>query len=312
MSSHITCISGVSCGGKTTVLKDLHGTTSPENKKLIVMTSDVTRSLRSENESFRRHVSLEEHTARTSNGEYVQTITYGQNYYSIRRCDVDVAISEGAHVLVDCIPDGVRQFKEHYPTTRAVFIYATPDDLYKRHLKRGTPIEEMRWRLKNASVELRTALESGYYDLFIHNVSLEDTERRVIDFLDGKTVDSDSVDLAAFSRDLHAILTVMDRQCEVKTKYKKSVAYRWHQLLSEIADIADKNSVGYWFDQTDVISFENKTLHLKRAKRYQHLEVERTVIELLKEAAVMVFGFHIQVVLHYEQDADGKESYTFG
>lgn len=111
--------------------------------------------------------------------------------------------------LVDCIPDGVRQFKENYPT-KAIFIFATPAELYERHLIRGTPPEEMRWRLKNAEAELKDAIDSGYYDLFIHNVDLEETKAKVAAIIDGEHVLSDSVDLLEFSHELRYILADLE------------------------------------------------------------------------------------------------------
>ena len=205
MLTHITCLSGVSCGGKTAVLQDLDKSVSPKGAELAVMVSDVTRDLRSNHEAFRRHVSFEEHVYRTSLGEYIQTIEYGGNFYSVRKCEVDEALQENKYVLVDCIPDGVRQFAKHHPT-KAAFIFAWPRELYKRHMLRGTSPQEMRWRLANTEVELRAAIESGLYDLYINNTDLEEAKRRVVAFLDGECVVSDSVDMEAYSTELREVL----------------------------------------------------------------------------------------------------------
>lgn len=205
MLHYITCLSGVSCGGKTAVLKDLDRSVSPKGAQLTVMVSDVTRDLRSDHEAFRRHVSFEDHAYRTSMGEYIQTIEYGGNFYSVRKRDVDEALQENKYVLVDCIPDGVRQFAKHHPT-KAAFIFAWPRELCKRHLLRGSSPQEMRWRLANAEVELRAAIESGLYDLYINNTDLEEAKRRVVAFLDGECVVSDSVDMEAYSAELREVL----------------------------------------------------------------------------------------------------------
>lgn len=164
--------------GKTAVLKDLDRSVSPKGAQLTVMVSDVTRDLRSDHEAFRRHVSFKDHAYRTSMDEYIQTIEYGGNFYSVRKRDVDEALQENKYVLVDCIPDGVRQFAKHHPT-KAAFIFAWPRELCKRHLLRGSSPQEMRWRLANAEVELRAAIESGLYDLYINNTDLEEAKRRV-------------------------------------------------------------------------------------------------------------------------------------
>ena len=205
MLTHITCLSGVSCGGKTTVLKDLDKSVSPKGAELTVMVSDVTRDFRSIHEAFRRHVSFEEHAYRTSLGEYIQTIEYGGNFYSVRKCEVGKALQENKYVLVDCIPDGVRQFAKHHPT-KAAFIFAWPRELCKRHILRGTPAQEMKWRLANAEVELRAAIESGLYDLYINNTDIEEAKRRVMAFLDEECTVSDSVDMAAYSAELREVL----------------------------------------------------------------------------------------------------------
>lgn len=202
----VTCVSGVSCGGKTAVLIDLDNLVSPKGRQLSVMVSDVTRKLRSDREAFRRHVSFEEHAHRTGLGEYIQTIEYGGNFYSVRKHDVDEALRENKYVLVDCIPDGVRQFSTQHPT-KAVFIFAWPRELYKRHITRGTAPDEMKWRLANSEVELSAAIDSGLYSLYINNMDLDETKRKVVAFLDGEHVDSEPVDLKVFAAELREVLS---------------------------------------------------------------------------------------------------------
>lgn len=205
MKNEILALSGVSCAGKSTILMNLDKTVSPMGKPLEVMTSDVTRKLRTQNELFRRHISQDEHARRTANGEYVQSIIYGNNHYSVRKADVERALSKGHHVLVDCVPEGVRQFKKYY-LVNAVFIYASPTVLYQRHLKRGTSPEDMQWRLQNAATELETALTSGLYDLFINNADLERSERKILGILGGKSVSSDLIDVDMFLSELQHVL----------------------------------------------------------------------------------------------------------
>lgn len=204
----VTCVSGVSCGGKTAVLIDLDNAVSPKGRQLTVMVSDVTRNLRSDIEAFRRHVSREEHAHRTSLGEYIQTIKYGDSgdLYSVRKCDVDEALRKNKYVLVDCVPDGVRQFALHHPT-KAVFIFAWPRELHKRHINRGTAPDEMKWRMANAEVELKAAVDSGLYTLYINNTDLDETKRMVVAFLDGEVVVSDTVDMEAYRTELRAVLS---------------------------------------------------------------------------------------------------------
>lgn len=202
----VTCVSGVSCGGKTAVLIDLDNSVSPKGRQLSVMVSDVTRKLRSDHEAFRRHVSFEEHAYKTSLGEYIQTIEYGGNFYSVRKCEVDEALQENKYVLVDCIPDGVKQFAKHHPT-KAVFIFAWPRELLKRHIIRGTAPDEMKWRLANAEHELKAAIDSGLYSLYINNTDLDETKRNVVAFLDGNHVDSEPVDMEAFADELRKVLS---------------------------------------------------------------------------------------------------------
>ena len=204
----VTCLSGVSCGGKTAVLVDLDNTVSPKGRQLSVMVSDVTRKLRSAHEHFRNHVSHKEHALNTSLGAYIQTIEYNGEFYSVKKHDVDEALRANKYVLVDCIPDGVRQFSLHHPTS-AIFIYAWPSELHKRHIKRGTPVQEMKWRLSNAEKELKAAMDSGLYSLYINNTDLEETKRKVVAFLDGEHVDSEPVDLEAFSAELWQVLCEM-------------------------------------------------------------------------------------------------------
>lgn len=203
--NEVTCISGVSCGGKTAVLIDLDNSVSPKGRQLSVMVSDVTRKLRSTDEHFRNHISREEHELNASLGAYIQTIEYNGEFYSVKRSDVDEALQANKYVLVDCIPDGVRQFAKHHPT-KAVFIFAWPRDLYERHITRGTSPSEMKWRLANAEVELKAAVDSGLYTLYINNTDLDETKKKVVAFLDGEAVVSDVVEMDAFSTELCEIL----------------------------------------------------------------------------------------------------------
>lgn len=203
--NEVTCVSGVSCGGKTAVLIDLDNTVSPKGRQLSVMVSDVTRKLRSTDEHFRNHISREEHALNSSLGAYIQTIQYNGEFYSAKRSDVDEALRANKYVLVDCIPDGVRQFAQHFPTS-AIFIYAWPRELFKRHIIRGTAPDEMKWRLSNAEVELKAAIDSGLYSLYINNTDLDETKRKVVAFLDGEHVDSEPVDMEAFADELREVL----------------------------------------------------------------------------------------------------------
>lgn len=206
----ITCVSGVSCGGKTAVLIDLDNTVSPKGRQLTVMVSDVTRKLRSASEHFRKHIPREEHALNASRGVYIQTIQYNGEFYSVKRSDVDEALRANKYVLVDCIPDGVRQFAQYFPTS-AIFIYAWPRELHKRHVIRGTAPDEMKWRLANSEVELKAAIDSGLYTLYINNTDLDETKRKVVAFLDGEHVDSAPVDLDAFSAELRQILSELEK-----------------------------------------------------------------------------------------------------
>lgn len=202
----VTCLSGVSCGGKTAVLVDLDNTVSPKGRQLSIMVSDVTRKLRSADEYFRDHVSHEEHALNTGLGAYIQTIEYNGEFYSVKRRDVDETLQANKYVLIDCVPDGVRQFSRHHPTS-AVFIYAWPSEFHKRHITRGTPAHEMTWRLSNAEKELKAVMDSGLYSLYINNTDLEETKRKVVAFLDDEHVDSEPVDLEAFSAELRQVLS---------------------------------------------------------------------------------------------------------
>ena len=183
MKNEIFAISGVSTGGKSTILMDLDKAVSPMGKPLEVMTSYVTRDLRFENEPFRRHLTIEEYAQQTGNGEYLQSITYNNNHYCVRKDDVENALSKGHHVLVDCIAEGIRQFQQHY-SVKAVFIFASPKELNQRHLKRGSAMEDRRWRLQNSMQELEEALNSGLFDLFINNTDLARSEKKILFYLD--------------------------------------------------------------------------------------------------------------------------------
>lgn len=201
----VTCLSGVSCGGKTAVLVDLDNTVSPKGHQLAVMVSVVTRQLRSADEHFRNHISRKEHALNAAQGAYIQTIEYNGEFYSVKKSDVNEALQANKYVLVDCVPDGVRQFSQHHPTS-AIFVYAWPRELHKRHIIRKTPVQEMKWRLSNAEKELKAAMDSGLYSLYINNTDLDETKRKVVAFLDGEDVDSAPVDLEAFSAELQQVL----------------------------------------------------------------------------------------------------------
>ena len=60
--------------------------------------------------------------------------------------------------------------------------------------------------MANAENEIRDATKSGLYSLYINNLNLDETKRKVVNFLDGNHVESDSVDLDAFVSELHEVL----------------------------------------------------------------------------------------------------------
>lgn len=124
---------------------------------------------------------------------------------SLQKSNTNLKRRKNKYVLVDCIPDGVRQFAKHHPT-KAVFIFAWPRDLYKRHLTRGTAPDEMKWRLANSKVELKAVIDSGLYTLYINNTDLDETKKKVMAFLDGELVASDVIDMEAYSVELRTVL----------------------------------------------------------------------------------------------------------
>lgn len=65
----------------------------------------------------------------------------------------------------------------------------------------------MKWRLANAEHELKAAIDSGLYSLYINNTDLDETKRNVVAFLDGNHVDSEPVDMEAFADELREVLS---------------------------------------------------------------------------------------------------------
>lgn len=200
----ILCVSGTSAAGKTTVLTELNGTTINE-ASITVISSFTTRKLRYAEEPFRISVSNEEFDKLTPN--MVQKICFGTHRYGIVASDIDAGLARG-FVLIDCITLGIQQLQARY-SINAICLYTDPRVQITRLMERKSSVDEIKFRMEESAIQLRDALASGFYSLFIntgiHNIQA--TKAMIRNFLAGHSVASDLINYESYLAELQEVLS---------------------------------------------------------------------------------------------------------
>jgi guanylate kinase len=107
---------------------------------------------------------------------------HGSAYYGTPRKELEQAIADGKHLVLEIDLQGARQIRGKVQDSMSVFILPpSPEELERRLRGRGTETEsEIQTRLKTAQNELAAASE---FDYQVINEDLDQTASEIVDLL---------------------------------------------------------------------------------------------------------------------------------
>ena len=163
MRPFLILLSSPSGGGKTTIAKAL--VTAREDLEYSV--SATTRAPREgEVDGVDYHyLSAAEFDKRRDGGEFLEWAEYGGSMYGTLEAQVDLAIEQRKHVILDIEVQGARQVRERHSDVVSIFILPpSAETLVKRLVGRDTSLDEdkLRQRLLRAVDELKEAPDYDY------------------------------------------------------------------------------------------------------------------------------------------------------
>lgn len=156
-------ISGTTCAGKDTVVKELLKKNN-NLKKSISYTSREKRDYEIENESY-YFVTKEEFENKINNDEFLEYASiHDDYYYGTPKKEVIELLDKGIDVILVIDVQGAKIIKEKYPNTLLIFILApSMNEIKKRILSRNTETkEQVIERFKSAYKEINEINKYNY------------------------------------------------------------------------------------------------------------------------------------------------------
>lgn len=176
-SGELIIISGTTCAGKGTVVKEL----IKRNENLGLSVSYTSRDKRDgeiDGEDY-HFVSTEEFEKMINNNEFLEyaKVQYGK-YYGTSKAEVKKLLETGKDVILEIDVQGAQQIKEIFPQTILIFIMAPSMNEVKRRIKaRGKETnEQIIERFKTAYNEIN---EISKYNYVVVNDVLDDAIKKV-------------------------------------------------------------------------------------------------------------------------------------
>lgn len=169
-------ISGTTCAGKGTVIKEL----IKRNNNLILSTSYTSRSIRKgdvENETY-YFVSREKFEEKIKNNEFLEYALVHDNYYGTPKLEIENLLSQGKDVILEIEVQGAKIVKEKLPETILIFVLApSMEDVKRRIIARGSETkEQIITRFKTAYQELN---EISKYNYVVINDVVMDAVKKI-------------------------------------------------------------------------------------------------------------------------------------
>ncbi len=169
----LVVVSGPSGVGKTTIVRSLR-----DRLDGMLSTSATTRPRSPQETDGEDYFFMDEARFRAmiDAGEFIEHAqVFGRHFYGTPRGPVEQALAAGRLVILEIDVQGGLQVRRNFPAAFMVFIDApSEDELLRRLRSRGRDDEEaIQRRFAEASHERRLARESGAYDAFIVNETLE-------------------------------------------------------------------------------------------------------------------------------------------
>ena len=176
-SGELIIISGTTCAGKGTVVKEL----LKRNKNLKVSISYTTRAKRDGEVDGKDYLFIQndEFEKMIANGEFLEyaKVQYDK-YYGTSKAQVKKMLDDGYDVILEIDVQGAQQIKEMFPQTILIFIMAPSMNEVKRRIKaRGKETKEQ--ILDRFQTAYREINEIPKYNYVVVNDNLEDAVNKV-------------------------------------------------------------------------------------------------------------------------------------
>ena len=176
-SGELIIISGTTCAGKGTVVKEL----LKRNKNLKVSISYTTRAKRDGEVDVKDYffIQNDEFEKMIANGEFLEyaKVQYDK-YYGTSKAQVKKMLDDGYDVILEIDVQGAQQIKEMFPQTILIFIMAPSMNEVKRRIKaRGKETKEQ--ILDRFQTAYREINEIPKYNYVVVNDNLEDAVNKV-------------------------------------------------------------------------------------------------------------------------------------
>lgn len=176
----IFVFSAPSGAGKTTILDKLKATVP----NLVYSISATTRKPRTGEINGKHYffMPVEEFKRKVDQNSFAEWAVVHDNYYGTPRSFIDSTVEQGSHIIMDIDVFGKKQFDKLYPEAVGVLIIPPSIEELEKRLRgrKSDDDEDIRVRLKNASVEIDFASTQGKYEYTVINDDLTKTVDDVI------------------------------------------------------------------------------------------------------------------------------------
>lgn len=170
-------ISGTTCAGKDTVVKEL----LKRNNNLELSISCTTRDIRKGEIDGKDYffVSVEEFEKMIENNELLEyaKVHYGM-YYGTPKANIEESLEKGKDVILVIDVQGAAKVKELFPETILIFVMAPSMEIVKERIKKrgGENPEQI---IKRFEVAYREINEVNKYNYVVVNDVLEDAVKKI-------------------------------------------------------------------------------------------------------------------------------------
>ncbi len=169
-------ISGTTCAGKGTVIKEL----LKRNSNLVLSTSYTSRNIRKDDikDETYHFISKEQFEEKIKNDDFLEYALVHNNYYGTPKFEIEQILSSGKDVILEIEVQGAKIVKEKLPETILIFILApSMEEVKKRIIARGSEDkEQIITRFKTAYQELN---EISKYNYVVVNDKVENAVKKI-------------------------------------------------------------------------------------------------------------------------------------
>ncbi|MCH5198064.1 MAG: guanylate kinase [Oscillospiraceae bacterium] len=179
----IFVISGPSGSGKNTVYDGLRAL-MPEIAQTVSATTRAPREGEVDGVDY-YFLSEKEFNDRVENGDFIEYVQYGKNYYGTLKSEIERLSSLGKIIVLIIEVNGALKFKELFPESVSLFIIPPSiEELKKRIIKRGQNTEaDLQKRLQIAQYEMEL---KDRYDYCVVNNEIDDCINNVYNIIKGE------------------------------------------------------------------------------------------------------------------------------